>query len=34
MAVDETGLPPATFPESCPWAVERVLDQDCWPEGR
>jgi hypothetical protein len=32
-AVRETGLPPATFPASGPWAVERVLDEDCWPEG-
>ncbi len=31
-AVDETGLPPDTFPESCPWPVERVLDEVFWPE--
>jgi hypothetical protein len=31
-AADETGRPLATFPEACPWAVERVLDADFWPE--
>ena len=31
-AIDQTGLPPATFPEACPWPVERVLDEDFWPE--
>jgi hypothetical protein len=32
-AVEETGLPPATFPDPCPWTVEQVLDEDFWPEG-
>jgi len=32
-AADETGLPLATFPESCPWPVAQVLDEDFWPEG-
>jgi hypothetical protein len=32
-APDAMRLPPATFPEACPWAVEQVLDADFWPEG-
>jgi hypothetical protein len=31
-AVRETGLPIATFPEACPWAVAQVLDEDFWPD--
>jgi hypothetical protein len=31
-APDATRLPPATFPEACPWPVEQVLDADYWPE--
>jgi hypothetical protein len=31
-AADETGLPLATFPEACPWALAQVLDADFWPE--
>jgi hypothetical protein len=31
-AADETGLPLATFPETCPWALDQVLDEDWWPE--
>jgi Domain of unknown function DUF29 len=31
-AAKDTGLPPATFPETCPWTVEQVLDADFWPE--
>jgi hypothetical protein len=31
-AVDETGLPPATFPEACPWPLAQVLDEDFLPE--
>ena len=31
-AAVETGLPLATFPEACPWAVEQVLAEDFWPE--
>jgi hypothetical protein len=31
-APDATGLPLATFPEACPWLIERVLDEDFWPE--
>ncbi|MBM3222899.1 MAG: DUF29 domain-containing protein [Candidatus Tectomicrobia bacterium] len=28
----ETGLPLSTFPVSCPWVVEQVLDETFWPE--
>lgn len=31
-APDATGLPLTTFPETCPWPVARVLDEDFWPE--
>jgi uncharacterized protein DUF29 len=34
LAAAETGLPLATFPETCPWPVEQVLDEDFWPEGQ
>jgi Domain of unknown function DUF29 len=34
LAADETGLPLATFPETCPWTIAQVLDEDFWPEGR
>ena len=30
-AADETGLPLATFPETCPWKRNEVLDPDFWP---
>jgi hypothetical protein len=33
LASAETGLPLATFPEACPWALDQVLDEDFWPEG-
>jgi len=34
-AADETGLPLATFPETCPWSPEQVLAEYFWPdEGR
>jgi hypothetical protein len=33
-AADETSLPLETFPEVCPWSLERVLDEDFWPEER
>jgi hypothetical protein len=32
-AAIQTGLPRATFPETCPWALDQVLDEDFWPEG-
>ena len=28
---DETGLPPESFPASCPWTVEQILDVMFWP---
>jgi uncharacterized protein DUF29 len=31
-AADDTGLPPATFPETCPWSVTQVLGEDFWSE--
>jgi hypothetical protein len=33
-ASDETGLPLATFPVTCPWTVEDILDEAFWPEER
>jgi hypothetical protein len=27
----ETGLPLATFPETCPWGLGQLLDEDFWP---
>src|SRR5206468_3099016 len=32
LAQAETGLPLATFPETCPWTPEQVLDADFWPD--
>ncbi|MDS4070383.1 MAG: DUF29 family protein [Candidatus Competibacter sp.] len=29
-ATDDTGLPPATFPEACPFTVEQITG-DYWP---
>jgi hypothetical protein len=31
-AVAETGLPRATFPETCPWSYEQAIDAGFWPE--
>ena len=31
-AAKDTGLPLARFPETCPWSVEQLLDQDFWPD--
>jgi hypothetical protein len=28
----QTGLPLATFPPACPWAVAQLLDVDFWPQ--
>jgi hypothetical protein len=30
-AVAETALPASTFPETCPWSSEQVLDAGFWP---
>lgn len=32
IASEETGLPLATFPETCPWTAEQILDYRFWPE--
>jgi hypothetical protein len=29
---DETRLPVTTFPETCPWTIEQILDRNFWPE--
>ena len=31
-AADETHLPLATFPETCPWTLAQMLDMNFWPE--
>jgi hypothetical protein len=31
-ASDETGLPLAALPATCPWTVEQVLDSEFWPQ--
>lgn len=31
-ARNETGLAMETFPETCPWTAEQVLDEMFWPE--
>ncbi len=28
----ETGLPLQTFPETCPWSFDRLIDDAFWPE--
>lgn len=33
-ASDETGLSLETFPETCPYALEQVLNEDFLPEGK
>ena len=32
-AADETRLPLATFPTTCPWPPEQILDENFWPGG-
>jgi hypothetical protein len=32
LASNETRLPLATFPDTCPWTAEQVLDNEFWPE--
>ena len=32
LASAETGLPLTTFPLTCPWRTEQVLDADFWSE--
>jgi len=31
LASDETGLPPSTFPDECPYAIDTVLNEDWLP---
>lgn len=31
-AADEAGLPLVTFPETCPWSLEQLQDEDFLPE--
>jgi hypothetical protein len=31
-AAKDTGLTLATFPETCPWSVEQLLNEDFWPD--
>ena len=33
MALDATEEPSTTFPETCPWTPEQVLEAEFWPEG-
>ncbi|PON14787.1 DUF29 domain-containing protein [Candidatus Entotheonella serta] len=30
-ANSQTGLPLSTFPETCPWTEDQILDDDFWP---
>jgi uncharacterized protein DUF29 len=32
LAATETGLPRATFPETCEWEQAQILDEEFWPE--
>jgi hypothetical protein len=32
LALRETRLAESAVPESCPWTVEQVLDDDFWPD--
>ena len=32
LAATETSLPLAMFPETCPWDLTQVLDEDFWPQ--
>ena len=31
-AMLETGLPESTFPKTCPWSFDQMMDPDFWPE--
>jgi hypothetical protein len=31
-AAKDTGLPLATFPGTCPWSMEQLLNEDFWPD--
>lgn len=32
IAVDETRLPKSTFPDSCPYTIDQLLDRKFYPE--
>jgi hypothetical protein len=32
-AEDETGLSETTFPKTCPWSFEQMMDTEFWPTG-
>ena len=32
LAPGETRLPKATFPATCPWSFEQIMDEEFWPE--
>jgi hypothetical protein len=32
-ALEETGLPDAVMPRTCPWSFTQLLDEAFWPEG-
>jgi hypothetical protein len=34
VAADETELPDETFPRTCPFTIDQVLNDDFWPEGK
>jgi hypothetical protein len=31
-AAAEIGLPETTFPQSCPWSYDQIMNADFWPE--
>ena len=33
-ATGETGLDDSTFPATCPWSFEQIMDDGFWPENR
>jgi hypothetical protein len=32
MALDETDLPDSILPETCPWSIQQILDENFLPE--
>ena len=34
LAITNTGLSEAIFPETCPYTVEEILDLEFWPGGK
>jgi len=31
MAMGETNLPKVTFPATCPWSFDQIMDETFWP---